>query len=66
MEIRDLHQYLEARLDKIEEKLDTYQSRISRAEEALEWVKGSVKMIAALGVAALSAVVAAIWNKFIV
>lgn len=65
MDIKDLHQHLDARLDRIETKLDDYHGRISRAEEALEWMKGHLKLVTAVGIAVAGSVLAGLWSKFI-
>lgn len=38
-------------LGRIEDKLDSHLERISKAEEAVEWLKGHVKLVTALGLA---------------
>lgn len=65
MDIRDLHTHLDARLDRIETKLDDYHSRLSRAEEALVWMKGHLKLVTAVGIAVFGSVLAGLWSKFI-
>ena len=47
----DLRQHLDARLDRIEGKLDTHLDRISRSEEAIAWLKGHVQFVTAIGIA---------------
>ena len=65
MDIRDLHQHLDSRLDRIEGKLDDYSSRLTRAEEALVWMQGHLKIVTAVGIAVIGSVLASFWAKFI-
>ena len=40
----DLKNHLDSRLDRIEDKLDNHLGRISKAEEAIMWMKGHLKI----------------------
>lgn len=42
---------LHSRFDKVEEKLDSHLDRLSRAEEAIQWLKGHVNLVTAVGLA---------------
>lgn len=53
-EFQRLHQ----RFDKLEDKLDNHLERLSKAEEALLWMKGHLNLASALFVAAFGALVA--------
>lgn len=44
MEIKDLRDHLDQRIDRLETKLDDHLSRISKAEESIEWLKGHVRI----------------------
>jgi hypothetical protein len=65
MDIRELHNHLDSRLDRIETKLDDYHGRLSKAEEALVWMQGHLKLVTAVGIAAFGSVLAGFWAKFI-
>jgi hypothetical protein len=49
----DLREHLDARLDRIENKLDSHLDRISKSEEAIVWLKGHVRVVTAVGIACL-------------
>lgn len=65
MDLKDLHSHLDHRLDRIETKLDDYHSRLSKAEEALVWMQGHLKLVTAVGIALVGSVLAGLWSKFI-
>lgn len=48
---------IEARLDRIEHKLDSHLDRVSKNEADIVWIKGHVKIVTVLAVAVLSAIV---------
>lgn len=60
MELRDLKEHLDSRLDKIEsqlekadEKLDNHLERISKAEADISWLRGHTKLVMTLILTAL-------------
>lgn len=46
---------IDARLDRIETKLDNHLERVSRAEESIRWLQGHVKFTVSAAVAAIGA-----------
>lgn len=40
----DLREHLDKRLDRIEDKIDNHLERISKAEEAIMWMRGHLKI----------------------
>lgn len=49
-------QHLDKRFDKLEDKIDDHLQRISKAEEAIVWLRGHVKLATALFLAAAGTV----------
>ena len=43
MELQELKDHIDTRLDRIEAKIDLHADRIVRAETDINWVKGSIK-----------------------
>lgn len=64
MEIKDLRDHLDDRIDRLETKLDDHLGRISKAEESIEWLKGHVKISISVLLAFISGLVGAFY-KFI-
>lgn len=65
----ELRDHIDSRLDRIESqnlrvegKLDSHLERISKAEEAIIWIKGHIKIVVMLGMSAISGLAAAIWK----
>jgi hypothetical protein len=58
----DLRDHLDARLDRIEGKLDSHLDRISKSEEAIVWLKGHVRLATVIGLAALGALAGAFFG----
>lgn len=52
------------KLDRIDNKLDNHLSRLSKAEEAIIWIRGHLKITTAFGLAAFSAAAAWFLNNF--
>ncbi|MFW7382370.1 MAG: hypothetical protein ACOH5I_26470 [Oligoflexus sp.] len=51
MELRDLQEHIDKRIDKLEAKLDKHITVITTNEADLAWVKGSVKITITLAIA---------------
>lgn len=64
MEIKDLRDHLDERIDRLENKLDDHLGRISKAEESIEWLKGHVKVSISILLAFVTGLVGAFY-KFI-
>lgn len=62
LQISELKEHLDTRLDRIEEKLGDHLERISKAEEAITWIKGHLKISVSLLLAALSGVTGALYQ----
>jgi hypothetical protein len=50
---------LEARFDQHELKLDNHLERLSKAEEAIAWLRGHVKLVTAIGISVVGAIISA-------
>lgn len=44
MDIEKLREHMDSRFDKVEDKLDNHLNRISKAEEAIIWMKGHLNI----------------------
>lgn len=64
MDIRDLREHLDNRIDRLETKLDDHLDRISKAEESIHWLKGHVKISISVLLAFITGLVGAFY-KFI-
>lgn len=62
MDVNDLRTHLDTRLDKLEDKLDNHLERISKAEVAIEWLRGHVKIGVTLLLSALTGLVIAAYD----
>lgn len=62
MDLNDLREHLDGRLDKIEDKLNNHLERISKSETSIEWLKGHLKLSLSLLLAALSGMAGAIYQ----
>lgn len=58
----DLKDHIDARFDRLENKMDDHLERLSKAEEAIVWLKGHVKLVTAVGVACLGALATAFFR----
>ena len=56
MELEILRQHMDARFDRLEDKVDNHLERLSKAEAAIEWLKGHVKFTTAVGLAVVGTV----------
>lgn len=72
MDIQELYLHIDAKLDKlesrlerIEDKQDLHLDRISSAEASIQWLRGMVKFGGSLAIAIVSAVVTLIYNTLI-
>ena len=62
MDLRNLQDHIDSRLDRLENKIDNHLERISKAEASLEWVQGHVKVVTSILVAALGGLVSAVYT----
>lgn len=62
MEINDLKQHLDTRLDKLEGKLDNHLERISKAEVSIDWLRGHVKISTTFVLSALTGLALAVYQ----
>lgn len=62
MEIKEEFNKLHARFDKLDDKIDNHLERISKAEEAIEWLRGHVKITTAIVLAVIGAVITYIFS----
>lgn len=56
---------IKTQLDRIETKLDDHLERLSKAEEAIVWMRGNLKLVIAVVIAVLGSVLLSLWNKLI-
>lgn len=59
MKIEDLRDHMDNRFDRFDEKLDDHLERLSRAEVAIEFIKGHLKVSTAFALSVLGGVVVA-------
>jgi hypothetical protein len=62
MDLFNLKDHLDGRLDKLEGKLDNHLERISRAETSIEWIRGHLKISISILVAALTGMAGVLFN----
>jgi hypothetical protein len=62
MQINDLKAHIDARFDRMENKVDSHLERISKAEASIEWIKGHIKIGTSLLLTALAGMAATIYN----
>jgi len=51
--IEDIIERMDARLDRIEQKLDNHLERVSKAETSIQWLQGHVKIATTVFISAL-------------
>lgn len=56
-------QQIDAKLERIEAKLDTHLEKAIRNEEAIASIRGHIKVIASVGLAVISAFLTAIFRQ---
>lgn len=54
----DEFERLHSRFDKLENKLDSHLERLSKAEEAITWIRGHINFVTSIGLALVAAVLA--------
>lgn len=71
MDLKDFQDHLDTRFDRLEArfdshemKLDNHLERLSKAEEAILWLRGHVKIVTAIGISVTGALISAM-AKFI-
>lgn len=62
-EMKDYFDKVDARFDRIESKLDNYLERTARNEEAIQGMKGQIKIVLSTIIGVLTAAVAALFDK---
>lgn len=62
MNLDHLKAHIDDRLDKLETKLDDHLERIAKAEVAIEWIKGHIKIGTSIFVATLTGMASIIWT----
>ena len=69
MELRDLKQHLDGRLDsledrlqRIEEKQDTHVDRISASETSIKWIQGYIKLGTSILLATLTGLASIVYS----
>ena len=72
MELHDLKQHIDSRLDKLDgrldrldEKLDNHLARISAAETSIVWIKGFIKVSTGFVLTVVTGLLAAVFNTHI-
>ena len=58
----DLRGHIDRRFDSLETKLDDHLERLSKAEEAINWLKGHVKLSTAVGLAVIGSILGYIFK----
>ena len=56
---------LEDKLDNHDEKLTNHLERLSKAEEAIQWLRGHVKIVTAIGISMAGFLATALWNYIV-
>lgn len=62
MQLNELKDHLDGRLNKLETKIDNHIERISRTEESVAWLKGHAKVVTTLIMAALTWMAGALYT----
>lgn len=44
MNLKDFQQHVDARFDRVENKIDDHLARLSKAEEAIVWIRGHLRI----------------------
>jgi len=60
MNHEDLKEHMDRRFDKVEEKIDSYQRRVTTNETNISWIKGAMRVSAALLIAVLGSLIGAV------
>ena len=58
MKLEDLGNHLDNRLDRLEDKLDDHLERISKAEEAIVFIKGHIQIVVTFTLATVGTAIA--------
>jgi hypothetical protein len=64
MDIGDLREHLDRRLDSLEEKLDSHLERISKAETNIEWIRGYLRVGVTIAITGVSSLCGIIYHLF--
>lgn len=62
MDIHNLKEHLDSRLDKLEYKLDDHLERISKAETSIEWIRGHLKFSLTIALSAVTGMAGALYH----
>lgn len=62
MKIEDLRDFIDVRLEQLETKLDNHLERIAKAETAIEWMRGHLKITTTVFITIATAAVLAALN----
>lgn len=72
MDFEQLKNHFDGRFDRLEDKLDVHDEkltnhleRLSKAEEAIQWLRGHVKIVTTLGISVAGFLLTALWNYVI-
>ena len=63
MDIRDLKDYLDGRLDKIDNKLDVHLERLAKVETEVANQKGTVKLIISILITSVGGLLSLVYKK---
>lgn len=56
----DWQDRIEEKIDRIDEKLDSHLDRLSKAEEAIVWMKGHIKLVTTIGITVVGLLITAL------
>ncbi len=57
-------EHINSKLDRLDNKLDAHLERISKAEEAIVWLKGHVKLVTTIGISIIGSAIAGAFKYF--
>ena len=72
MDFEQLKNHFDGRFDRLEDKLDVHDEkltnhleRLSKAEEAIQWLRGHVKIVTTIGISVAGFLLTTLWNYVI-
>jgi len=72
VDFEQLKNHFDGRFDRLEDKLDVHDEkltnhleRLSKAEEAIQWLRGHVKIVTTIGISVAGFLLTTLWNYVI-
>lgn len=65
LNLNDLREHLDDRLDKLEGKLDNHLERISKAETSIDWIRGHLKVSLTIAITIVTGLAGTLFKYFI-